>query len=401
MANYHPAVHFVKQIDRDVAAFIQGSSAYQSDDRFNELALREFELLYRSSKPYREYCNRKKLSPLTITHWSEIPAVSSFPFRKDLSVSSSLPDTGEFSYQSGVVGLGRRRGPIFPDKDTRALTSIANDMLAKRFVFPDIERIEMLLMVPSPLMAPGMVMASGLDQMMKRFGTRESRFLISFRGLKLKALMRSLRHAEKSGQPVALLGATFVIDYFLDACEGQGIRIKLPQGSRVVDSGGFMGRYTKCTKEEYFAKCRKMLCVREEFCVNALWICESSTVYFDNTLKNACSGLAAERRKELPPWTRVMVVDTRNFFSVPKGNLGLLRLYDLTNRAMAFAVQTDKMGVETEHGFEVVGKWDRHAGAADIDRSPQHPGGKAATKVMDFFMRRKLAKLGEMYSGLK
>ncbi len=382
---------FVKRLDRDVMEFVHGGLESQSEERFHELALREFELLYRAGTPYRDYCKRKNLSPGNINRWEEIPAVASF----------SMHAAGGLSSASGVVELERKRGPVFPDKGTVVLSSTVNNLLAKTFLFPDIERIKMLLAVPIPLMAPGMVMASGLKRLSRRFGTPESRFLISFRGLELKALVRGLRHAEKSRQPVSLIGATFLIDYFLDACEKEGIRFVLPEGSRIGDSGGYMGRYTKCTKEEYFGKCGKIFGVEEHFCVNALWLCESSTVYFDNVLRNSLSGLVKERCKETPPWTRVIAVDPRDFKRLPKGKPGLLRLYDLTNRAMAFPVQTDKMGFETEGGFEVVGKWDKHIGAAGIDRSPQHPGGRAATKVMDFFMRRKLSKLGGIYSLLK
>ena len=388
MGNYSK---FTKGLDNNIVEFICGNSAGQSNEQFNELALREFELLYHASAQYRDYCKRKNLSPGTLTHWEEIPAVASFP----------MHEAGGLSSANGVVGLERKRGPIFPDKGTVVLSSTVNNLLAKTFLFPDLERIKMLLAVPLPLMAPGMVMASGLKRLAQRFGTPDSRFLISFRGLDLEALVGALRSAEKLREPLALLGATFVIDYFLDACEKEGIRFDLPEGSRIVDSGGYMGRYAKCTKEEYFKKCKRILGVDENYCVNALWICESSTVYFDNSLKSSLYGPAKERGKEVPPWARVIAVDTFDFKRLPKGKVGLLRLYDLTNRAMAFAVQTDKLGFETEDGFEVAGKWNKSIGAADIDRSPRHPGGETVTKMMDFFMRRKFSKLGKICSRLK
>ncbi len=391
MNNCSFAAKSTKGIDSNIVEFICKAHEDQSDERFNELALREFEFLYRASTPYRDSCKRNNFSPGTINRWEEIPAVASF----------SMHDAGGLSSASGVVELERKRGPVFPDKDTVVLSSTVNNLLAKTFLFPDIERIKMLLAVPVPLMAPGMVMASGLKRLAQRFGTPESRFLISFRGLDLEALAGALRRAEKLREPLALLGATFVIDYFLDACEKEGIRFDLPEGSRIVDSGGYMGRYVKCTKEEYFRKCKRILGVEENHCVNALWICESSTVYFDNVLRNSLSGLVKERCKEMPPWTRVIAVDPRDFKRAPKGKPGLLRLYDLTNRAMAFAVQTDKIGFETEDGFEVAGKWNKSIGTADIDRSPQHPGGGTVTKLMDFFMRRKFSKLGGICSRLK
>lgn len=397
MGNYSLDSGFVKRLDEDVMDFIHGDAASQNEKRFNELALREFELLYCVSKPYRDYCKWKNLSPETIDRWEQIPAVASFSYKKILFDLPSVSDVEKFYYASGVVELQQKRGPIFPDKDTAALTSAANDLLAKRFLFPDVEKMKMLFMIPSPAMAPGMVMASGSKQLSRHFGTPDSRFLISFRGLELEALVSALRQAEGRQEPIALIGATFVIDYFLDACAREGIRFDLPEGSRVVDSGGFMGRYTGSTKEEFFGKCVNILGVAESHSINALWLCESNTVYFDNVLKNVHLGLVRERCKEVPPWAKVIAVDTMNFMRLPKGKTGLLRLYDLSNRAMAFSVQTDKMGFETEDGFEVVGIWNKNIDAADIDHSPRHPGGKAVTKVMDFFMRRKLSKIGKIF----
>ncbi len=401
MSDYPLDSKFVKRLDEDILEFIHKDPSDQNEQRFNELALMEFELLYRASEPYRDYCKRKNLTPETITGWEEIPAVASFAFKKILFSSSSVPDAEEFYYASGVVELERKRCPIFPDKATAELTAAVNGLLSKTFLFPDVELMRMLLMVPPPVMAPGMVMASGLKRLMQLFGTPDSRFLISFRGLELKALVNALRRSEKSRQPIALIGATLVIDYFLDACKKEGIRFDLPQGSRICDSGGYMGRYTKRTKEEFLRKCKEILGVEEDFCINALWICESSTIYFDNVLKNSFSGLTKERSKEIPCWAKVVAVDPSDFKRLPKGKTGLLRLYDLTNRAMAFSVQTDNLGFETENGFEVIGKWDKNFGMADIDHSPPHPGGKAVTDIMDFFMRRKLSKLGEIYSHLK
>lgn len=162
-----------------------------------------------------------------------------------------------------------------------------------------------------------------------------------------------------------------------------------------------MGRYAGCSKEEYFGKCRNVLGLEEDFCINVLWICESSTIYFDNVLKNSFSGLKKERYKEIPPWTRTIAVDTREFKRLPKGEVGLLRHYDLTNRLMAFAVQTDNLGFETEDGFEIIGKWNKNMGKIDIDHSVCHPGGRVATKIIDYVMRRKLSKIGKIYARLE
>lgn len=379
-------------LDRDVEAFLQAPARGDDDARFDALALRHFEVLLRASPRYRAYCERHGLSPATVTRWDDVPAIAFRPLRPLLSVAPS-PRAG----RQGVVETERALHPLLPDRGARAVAATANERLVRRFVFPDVERMEMLLLVPPPLMAPGMVMASGLARLIPRFGTTESRFLIGFGGLALGPFVRRLRHAERTGRPVAIFGATFVLDLFLEACRAQAVRFALPPGSRVVDSGGFTARYTGCTKEELREKCGALLGVAASHCLNALWLCESSTIYFDDALDPVHAGGTASC-KQVPRWARVTVVDPRTLERVPRGRIGLLRLHDLTNRQMAFAVLTDKLGYETDTGFEVVGNWNKDLAAPDVDRSPLHPGGRFAAAAMDRMLRGQLARLGALSS---
>ncbi len=384
--------------DEKVVEFVSRGIASEDEAGFTQLALEAFELHYRTDAEYRKYCRTIKVSPDIVTDWQEIPAVASFPFRKTLSAALPREGVEKFYFASGVAETRQKRGPFFPSKNTRRLTASANNLREKEYLFPDIDAIRMLFMVPIPAMAPGMVMAGGFERIRQRFGLPDSKFLISFTGLDLKELILALREAEKTGQAIALLGATWGFDYFFDSCKRSGIRFNLPQGSRIVDSGGYAGRYTTCRKENFILKCRDSLGIGQEHCINALWLCESSTVYFDNVLRNSLSGIRRERCKELPPWTRITVVDPLTFKPLPKGAAGLLRHYDLTNRAMSVVVQTANVGYETENGFEVLGKWNGNMKNPDIARQPLHPGGKILSSVMDAFLGWKFSKTGRIYS---
>ena len=130
---------------------------------------------------------------------------------------------------------------------------------------------------------------------------------------------------------------------------------------------------------------------------------ESSTNYFDNVLRNAIRiGKEIPRAKEIPPWTKTIVVDTKEFKSLPKGEIGLLRHYDLVNRAMVFAVQTDNLGYLTDEGFEIIGRWNKELGAVGVDSSASgHPGGKIVTQLTDLLLRRGLSGVGKTYSRLR
>jgi len=355
--------------------------------------MREFELQYHTIEPYREYCKKKGVSPKSASNWEQIPAVPSLAFKKFILTSFPVEKAEHAYFTSGTTDYNKR-GKIYRDKSAVNLINEANGLLTRSYLFPDIERMKILLMVPSPRMAPGMGMAIGLEQVRLKFGTPDSCYLISRLGLDIKTLLQSLKQSEDSGVPIALIGATSGFVYFFNACEKEGIRFRLPKGSRICDGGGYMGQFGECSKEEYFKKCREIMGVDESFC-------ESSTNYFDNVLKNYLSGVKRSRYKEIPPWTRTIVVDTREFKRLPRGEVGLLRHYDLTNRAMVFAVQTDNLGFETEDGFEIIGRWSKELGEIRIGGPAGHPGGRVATQMMDYLMRRRLSKIGKIYSRLK
>ncbi len=383
-------------LDADISTYIAAGLDFYDDELFNKLMLRCFAEQFASCVPYRQYCRKIGASPETVTEWHEIPAVSSYRHRERLDRLYGAVKAEKLQRESWIVDLSHSRGPFFPDERLVGLMSQVQLTAARRYLFPDIARMKMLFFVPQPRMAPGMVMASGLERFRREFGASGSRFLISFTGLDLKGFVADLREAERSGEPLAILGATHGLDYFMDACLKAGVGFRLPAGSRIMDSGGFMGRYVAAPPEQVFLNCERVFGVSRNYCVNALWICESSTVYFDALLADTVAGEAGERRKIPPPWTRVLIVDPLTFRRVKPGETGLIRLFDLSNRGMAAVVQTDKMGYETGDGFEIIGKLDRSDPQGGLDLQPSHPGGKLISRLMESAMRRKMAGIGKI-----
>ncbi len=396
MTDYSLGSDFVRQLDRDILDFVGRGLDNRDEERFNELAMREFELQYHTIKPYREYCRKKGVSPSSASTWEQIPAVPSLAF-KEFVLTSFPVDRAEHAYFTSGTTDPKRKGRIYRDKGAVGLINAANGLLTREYVFPDIERMKILLMTPSPKMAPGMGMAIGLERVRTEFGAPESAYLITPFGLNVELLLKSLIDAEKTGEPVALIGSSPGFIYFFRACEEEDIRFALPEGSRICDGGGYMGQFGECSKEEYFALCSRILGVEEHYCINVLGMGEISTNFFDNVLRDHRSGKPGERGKVIPPWTKTEVVDIDNFQKLPKGETGLLKHYDLINRAMVMAVQTDNLGFETEAGFEIIGRWKKKAGRLDAEEIKGSHGGKVMTQMMQFLLKRNLKKIKAIY----
>ncbi|MDP2277137.1 MAG: acyl-protein synthetase, partial [Nitrospirota bacterium] len=88
---------FVKQLDRDIMEFVLRGMENTNEERFSELALREFELQYHTVEPYRKFCNKKGITPETAERWEQIPAVPSLAF-KNFVIASFPIEKAEHSY---------------------------------------------------------------------------------------------------------------------------------------------------------------------------------------------------------------------------------------------------------------------------------------------------------------
>lgn len=327
-------------------------------DVFDTLALDVFAWQYAHNTPYREFCKAKGISPEHISCWQDIPAFPTDSFKT--AIVTSFPPEQAVMAQITSGTTANKRGQIFRDEVGRDLILTANRVMTAAWLFPDFahgQRCRILILAPSPEMAPSMGMAVGMDETRRHFGTPDSRFLLDYSGLDIKGLIAALEESESSGVPVAMIGSTSAFVYFFNACKARGLRFRLPPGSRIGDGGGYRGRFGELTQDDYFRLADEILGIPATHCVNVLGMAESATNYFDDTLRAAIRGATSNRRRQTPPWARIAAVDIETLRPLPPGEVGLLRHYDLANLPTVLAVQTDNLGfVDNDGQFQIVGR---------------------------------------------
>jgi len=325
---------------------------------FDALALELFAWQYTRNTPYREFCDAKHITPDGVTHWRQIPAFPTDAFKTAIVTSFPPEQTVMAQLTSGTTAI--QRGQIFRDETGRELVLAANRAMTAAWLFPDFalgQRCRILILAPSPEMAPSMGMAIGMEETRCHFGTPDSRFLLDFSGLDIKALIAALEQSEATGVPVAMIGSTSAFVYFFNACKARGLRFRLPAGSRIGDGGGYRGRFGELTQNDYFRLAGEVLGLPASHCVNVLGMAETATNYFDDTLRAAIRGQSSARRRVTPPWARVEVVGIDDLQPLPRGQIGLLRHYDLVNLPTVLSVQTDNLGYIDDAGdFQIVGR---------------------------------------------
>lgn len=330
-------------------------------EAFERLAPRVFAFQYAHNEPYRAYCDVKGATPATVDAWEKIPAFPTAAFKKDVVASFPLERAVMAQLTSGTTSANQR-GRIFRDEVGRKLVFSANREMTGAYLFPDFEagrRCRILILAPSPQMAPSMGMAIGMEQTRAAFGTDDSAFMLEKSGIDVARLVKALRESEGDGVPIALIGSTSAFIYFLKACERKGLSFRLPEGTRIGDGGGYRGRFGEVTREGYYELAERILGVRATHCVNILGMAESATNYFDHSLRASVLGLddGVPRHKIAPPWTRVQAVSVDDLSPLPHGEVGLLRHFDIANLPTVLAVQSDNLGfTDGRGGFEIVGR---------------------------------------------
>jgi len=216
---------------------------------------------------------------------------------------------------------------------------------AKRMLFPDVERMRLLVLAPSAAELPDSSLSYMIDRFAPWFGKGASVAIWHDGGLDLALLEATLRDAERTGEAVALLGTSFA---FVHADDGLGAaRFALPAGSRVMQTGGFKGKSREVAPDEM----RSMLSAR--------YGVSEEQIIAEYGMTELCSQLYERmnpRRLLAPGWVRVTLVDPETLQPVRPGEEGLVRIDDLANLDTVSAIQTSDRGVPVEDGIVVLGR---------------------------------------------
>jgi hypothetical protein len=382
------------RLTEDVLRFIEAGVDAKVPD-FNDYCLRMFALHYQVNTIFREFCDAKKVKPGDIGRWQDIPMVYNDVFKTHLVASFPLEKSVMACLTGGTTSL-TQRGRIFRDEDGKRLVFAANRMMTGSYLFPDFRegmRCRVLILAPSPDMAPSMGMAIGMDQTRRHFGTPDSQFLLRKSGIDVNALIKALRESEASGVPVALIGATSAYVYFFQACRRKKMSFRLPPGSRICDGGGYRGRFGVVTRDDYYAMVQDVLGIPGSHCVNVLGEAETATNLFDDSLRRCVTGLPPRKRtRPVPPWSRVLAMSIDDLKPLPDGEVGLLAHWDLANVPTVLAVITDNLGYTTDEGAacEMVGRAKIENGKVsplpDEERSAGAMGDSAIFRMLERYV---------------
>ena len=335
------------------------------DAAFNRLAIDLFRLQFDHVPPYRRLCQARGVAPDKISRWTEIPPVPTVAFKEwDLS---SLPAAGRTTVFHSSGTTAQRPSRHFHNAESLSLYESSLLPWFRKHLLPDADRFALISLTPSPFLAPRSSLAHMLGAVHREFGSAESRFTGATDGtgawlLDSDTAATALRNAGAGNQPVAILGTAFSFVHLLDALAPSGVCLRLPRGSRAMETGGYKGRARQFPKAELHSLITRHLSIPASHIVSEYGMSELSSQAYDHAVCADASMLRPSRPSTLqrafhfPPWARARVVSPETGVEVADGETGLIQVYDLANLRSVMAVQTEDLGTRREDGFELVGR---------------------------------------------
>jgi len=344
-AMYKTALELEKQILSLIT--IQDESSV-SDDDFNRIACDIFRFQHAHNKPYRAYCELLGIASTNVLNWKEIPAAPTSAFKR---FSLSCFPINESQVEFHTSGTTKSESGKHFLRSTKLYHTALLQSFRSCFSQNSVQQ-RFYILTPPPEEAPLSSLVHMMGVLVKEFGSSESKYYVHDDKLLIDQLLHDLRSIEKLKKPVVLLGTAFAFVHLFDHCKQEETCLLLPDGSKVMETGGFKGRSREVSKLELYSMFEDHLGIPSKQVVNEYGMTELSSQFYDSSL---IVGSQTDE-KRIPHWTRIQIIDPRTSQESALGELGLIRVFDGANLWSVSSIQTDDFGIRTKQGFEIVGR---------------------------------------------
>jgi len=322
-------------------------SGFQGED-FDALALELFGLQFENNFAYRRICEARGRTPEAVEYWAQIPAVPTGAFKELKLTSLASGERTAVFHSSGTTEQKSSRH--FHSAESLVLYEAS---LWKWFQLHFGNAGELVFLTPNQEAAPHSSLIHMFETVRRKVGAHEMAFAgkISSDGawaLDFAATIAALNGKSKSKtqNPKLIFGTAFSFVHLLDYLAQNNLRLQLPEGSRVMETGGYKNRSRSMPKTELHSLITKLLGVPRENIICEYGMSELSSQAY----------VTASGKFQFPPWSRVQIISSETGREVAEGETGLIRVFDLANVFSVAAIQTEDLGVRRGEGFELIGR---------------------------------------------
>lgn len=333
-----------EMIIKELTQFIKGNLSTEED--FNALALRIFTYQYQNNLPYQAFCRQKGKTPRLVKNWQDIPFVPINAF-KEVPLTCTDPEEAVAVFMTSGTTKGIKGKHYHSTLEIRELSMIVN--FKARFM-QDREKIRMGVLFPTEEELPNSSLAHYLALGMKEFGTEDSCYLLNEKGLDMEKVLSELNRAQETGEPYALLGASYSFVHLFEELEKLGKTFHLPKGSKILDTGGYKNQSKELELDDFYGLLTKYFGVDRSHCINMYGVTELGTQFYDN------GNEVVPSVKSGPHWIKTRVINPLTGEEAAEGERGVLVHYDLANFNSVTTILTEDVGVQVDEGFYLLGR---------------------------------------------
>ncbi|MBI4701148.1 MAG: acyl-protein synthetase [Deltaproteobacteria bacterium] len=281
------------------------------------------------------------VDPRGLHRAADIPALPCELFRlRRIAAHPAAQDERVFRTSGTTAGPAGRGAHAMRTTATYALAALR---WGERMLWPERGRLGFMGLVLPEAQAPD----SSLSFMLARFAERlDPRASWHWDGRKLdvEAVARACRGARDRGEPALVAGTAFALAELL--AKGGRDDLRLPQGSRVMYTGGFKGHTREIEPSELRRRLAEAFGLAPAFVVGEYGMTELASQLYERLLRDAVEGrpdAGAAGRYYPPPWLRAEAVDPVRLEPLFAGEEGLCRLVDLGNVDSAVCILTEDL----------------------------------------------------------
>ena len=353
---------------------ISGSRIANGEFPFAALAVELFALQFKFNAAYRKICATRKLTPPVVAHWTQIPAVPTSAF-KELELTSLTPvERTAVFHSSGTTEQKPSRH--FHSAESLAVYEASLWRWLEENLSADsklkTKNLELICLTPPPARVPSSSLVHMFETVRQQLGGAGGRSQgppasrVAFVGkldeaggwvLDFDATLLALADNPKlkTQTQKLILGTAFSFVHLLDFLAEKNLRLKLPAGSRVLETGGYKNRSRVLPKAELHALITERLGVPVENIICEYGMSELSSQAYDAEI-HPPSSVRHPRIFRFPPWARAQIISPETGREVADGETGLIRIFDLANMFSVAAIQTEDLGIRRGDGFELIGR---------------------------------------------
>lgn len=315
------------------------------DPRFEDFALEVFALQFAANRPYARYCRSIGRTPDDVSAWREIPPVPTAAFRAvDLIVGD--PADAELRFRtSGTTGGSASRGTHLVRRAATYRAALLGPF--RHAVLGGAESGRLLVIHPHFEPERDSSLAWMLEAVYEAFADSGSLWVETGDAAVGDEVTTALESAQAEPVPVVVLGTTLALADWLERLLDRGLRLELPEGSKIMDTGGVKGS-DGLDRDAAIAGLLARLGLPDEAAVNEFGMTELLSQRYG-------AGLGRLTLRG-PPWLRTRAVDPVTLEARPEGEEGILCHYDLANAGSVMAVLTEDRGRVVGDAVEWLGR---------------------------------------------